>query len=164
VNTEPLQDNDGKILIGILGGSSEKLLIIKKEGEKQHIELTDDGIAKLNYILNRVARHTRRNGIGLPFFKKYLEPRCKIEQDYDSNKKKVYFCIKDVKKFRTFLNYLTTFKDIDQFDDSKDHAAFILNEKKALFIKNLLCFIDLEKDEVFKERRALFQKVIQSVF
>ncbi len=112
-------------------------------------EITPEWYVKINYFLDMAAKHSFRHWLGLSFFRTHLSRWCKVKQDPKNGRWKVYFHIQSQEDYHTFVKHLTLWEQ---------------EQKSGLFLKNLICFSDLDNNEIYQNRRTLFQYIITGIF
>ncbi|GHW02463.1 hypothetical protein AGMMS50249_2490 [candidate division SR1 bacterium] len=143
----PVEDVDFSYLTGLLGQNPEYF----QETAQGKKEIVDKGFLALEHIFNMGAKHSIRHGLNISFFSTFLKNFCEVKNG------KVYFRLKTPKQYQELVKHLTT-------TNNPDKELFIQHAHQGLFLKNLIRFSDLNKNEVFRERRRLFSHIVSSVF
>lgn len=157
---EKFEDQNLSHLDGLLWNSREYI----RADKNWNLMVSNKGFAKLNYILNMAAKHSRNHGLGFSFFRNKLGKWCSVEKDEKSDKSKVYFNIQNIEQYQEFIRTLVEEEQVGDISSHDEKKNFLNNERKWIFLKNLICFADLEKDDIYQNRRSLFQYITTDVF
>lgn len=133
--------------------------------------ITHKWCERLNHILNMASKHARRNWLSTAYFRKsfgkdgmdimdYVWAPIEKEKDGQivtipsSKKWKIYFRIKTKEQYLQLLKKLT----------STNNASFFDKERDGVFLKNIVDLGYLWRNEVYSQKRKLFQYVITDIF
>lgn len=141
-----IDDHDLVYLDGLLGKNRRLISIDHASGKRI---ISQDGYTKLNYFLDMAAKHSLKHGMGIAFFRTTLKDWCHTKWDKRDKKEKVFFHITSQEEYEALVSFLTSGQQ---------------EQKSGLFLKNLICFSDLDNNEVYQNRRTLFQYLITDVF
>ncbi len=166
-NTPEIKDDDLSLLSWFLWWS--KFVRKNVDGEPY---ITHEWFVKLNNVLDMASKHARRNWLWVAYFRKSFgkdwldimdfvwKETEKIDQSGNITKMessgewKIYFRIKTKEQYFDFLEKLTAPKNNDLAN----------KEKNGFFLKNVLALWYLWRNEVYLQKRKLFQYLITDLF
>jgi len=164
--TKEIKDDDLSFLSWFLGWCDYVRINVNQEPY-----ITHKWFERLNHILNMASKHARRNWLSTWYFRNSFGEKgmdimdyvwAPIEKEIDGKmvtipspkKWKIYFRVKTKEQYLQLIKKLT----------SPDSAPFFDKERDWVFLKNIVDLWYLWRNEVYSQKRKLFQYVITDIF
>ena len=104
---------------------------------------------------------------GLWYFKNNFKKRIQISNSPKDQKNKVFFNIKSLDDYLSFARCLlspTRESKNKYWVPTSTDKSFAIKQKDWLFIKNILAFSDMEKNDAYTWKRTHFPQIIREIF